>query len=93
MKAWGPKVPSPVSRADRRRLARHQAWHHARQQLGAGLASVLESLRTAGVVVLVLEIAGQAVAPTWVGVGLLFAPQLVGLAQTFLAWAVHRIRT
>lgn len=102
MKSWGPDMPPRNPAADAR--AAHAAmvrgiWmHHLELQAKAAADGLLEALRTAGVVLFVMDVVGVRDASWTVVALLLAAPQLFGLAlllaifarRRWIAWRVAR---
>ena len=79
-----PRNPAAAARESARFYRRVMIWHHVLVQVRAALDGVLECLRIAGVVLVVLELLGLHEAGLWLPLALILAPQLLGLAVLLL---------
>ena len=92
MKTFGtgmpPRNPKAVAEAAARQHLRNVIHHHLRLQLKSTADGVLECLRIAGVVLVVIDLAGLFDASFTLAFTLVFAPQLfgTGVLVSLLAW-------
>lgn len=64
--------------------------HAAHMQVAALLWAVIDVVRTAGVVLLVLALQDMTPVPVWVAVVMSFAPNLFGFAAVAVNYTRHR---
>lgn len=64
--------------------------HAIQMQLAALVWAVMDLVRTAGVVLLVLALQDMTPAPVWVAVVMSFAPNLFGFAAVAVNYTRHR---
>lgn len=102
MKTFGPEMPPRNPAAAARETARlhfrMMLRHHLELQAKSAADGVLECLRTAGVVLLVMDLAGVHATSFWLVGVLVSAPQLFGLGvlvavlswRRYVRWRVAR---
>lgn len=67
--------------------------HSVQVQLAALVAALMDLVRTAGVVLLVLALQDMTPVPVWAGVAMSFAPNLFGFLAVAVNYARHRYVT
>lgn len=102
MKAYGPGMPprNPAAEAERtrREYRRHMLAAHLQRNGHALVAGALDVVRTAGAVLLVLQLHHLTPAPVWLAIAMAFAPNLASVGMLlarywwsrYVAWRVAR---